>query len=165
MVRSVAKIAMVVVALGILAPLPSCDGKPMCKVCQRPECGNLTFTIHLRDGSKVQNCCARCGLHYVATERPDVASMSVRDFDTASPLDARAAIYVDGSDVTPCSSMHASKNPPQDERGCCMKQVYDRCLPSLLAFGSRGRAEAFSRNHGGAVKTFAEIDRGGPSRG
>jgi len=165
MVRSVARIAMMAAALGVLAPVLSCGAKPTCKVCQRAECGNLTFTILLRDGSKVQTCCARCGLHYVAMERPDVASMSVRDFDTANLLDAGAALYVDGSDVTPCSSMHAPKGPPQDERGCCMKAVYDRCLPSLLAFASRERAEAFSRDHGGIVKTFDQIERGASSRG
>jgi hypothetical protein len=66
-------------------------------------------------------------------------------------------VYVEGSDVTPCSSMHEG-TPPVDERGCCMKAVYDRCLPSVLAFRSRERAESFAKEHGGTVKTLAEID-------
>ena len=58
--------------------------------------------------------------------------------------------------MTPCASMEAAA--PRDERGCCMTQTYDRCLPSLLAFASRSRAEAFAREHGGEVKTFAELE-------
>jgi len=141
--------------LGFLAS--SCGGPKFCGVCQREECRNLAFTIRLQDGKAVETCCPRCGLHYVEQEHPRVASLSVRDFDTALALDARNAFYVEGSDVTPCSSMQES-SPPRDERGCCMKQVYDRCLPSVLAFGSRERAESFAREHGGMVKTLAEIE-------
>lgn len=128
----------------------------MCSVCQRVECANLTFTIRLEDGKKVENCCARCGLHYLAQERPAVASLRVRDFDSAKSLDARGAFYVEGSDVTPCSTMMDGP-APRDERGCCMKAVYDRCLPSLLAFETRSRADVFAREHGGEVRAFEQI--------
>jgi len=81
--------------------------------------------------------------------------LAVRDFDTAGLLDAGSAAYVEGSDVSPCSS--GAMGQPRDERGCCLKPVYDRCLPSLIAFGSRDRAEAFARDHGGVVKTLPEL--------
>lgn len=84
-----------------------------------------------------------------------MASLAVRDFDTADVLDAGSAAYVEGSDVSPCSS--GTQDQPRDERGCCLKPVYDRCLPSLIAFGSRDRAEAFARDHGGVVRTLSEL--------
>jgi hypothetical protein len=91
----------------------------------------------------------------IASEPSAVASAAVRDFDTAGRLDAASAAYVEGSDVSPCTSNTGDQ--PRDERGCCLKPVYDRCLPSLIAFGSRERAEAFARDHGGVVKTFPEL--------
>src|SRR5712691_7941338 len=121
-----------------------------CAACDRAECKNMVFTIHLSNGKTVNTCCPRCGQHYIESQRPSVASLSVRAFDTAAILDATRALYVDGSNVTPCTVEGSSL--PKDERGCCMNPVYDRCLPSLIAFDSRAKAEAFAREHGGIVK-------------
>jgi hypothetical protein len=126
-----------------------------CEECGRAECRNLSFDVRHQDGTLVQTCCPRCALHYLARRHPSVASLAVRDFDTAGRIDATRAFYVEGSDVAPCSAFAGS--PPRDERGCCMKTVYDRCLPSLLAFASRPEAETFAREHGGAIKTFADL--------
>ena len=135
---------------------PSCmRSEANCSQCGRMECRNMVFTVHLADGEKREMCCPRCGLHYIAAEHPKVASLSVRDFDSARTVDASSAIYVDGSDVTPCTEME--KVPPRDERGCCLKTVYDRCSPSLIPFASRDAAERFARDHGGIVKTFDEV--------
>ncbi len=157
MTRRIVQSLALAFAISAVAIAASCTGHgKMCAVCQREECGNLTFTIGLKSGKNVENCCARCGLRYIERERPEVASLAVRDFETAGTLDARAAFYVEGSDVTPCSSMHGA-TPPKDERGCCMSSVYDRCLPSVLAFRARDRAEGFAREHGGIVKTLAQL--------
>jgi hypothetical protein len=126
-----------------------------CEQCGRAECRNLSFDLRHQDGTAVQTCCPRCALHYLAGQHPPVASFAVRDFDTAGRIDATRAYYVEGSDVAPCSASDGP--PPQDERGCCMKTVYDRCLPSLLAFASRSKAETFAREHGGTIKTFADL--------
>jgi hypothetical protein len=126
-----------------------------CEQCGRAECRNLSFDVRHQDGTVVRTCCPRCALHYLARQHPPVASLAVRDFDTAGRIDATRAFYVEGSDVAPCSASAGS--PPKDERGCCMKTVYDRCLPSLLAFGSRPKAETFAREHGGMIKTFADL--------
>lgn len=135
---------------------PSCHrAESACTQCGRAECRNMVFTVHLENGQKRETCCPRCGLHYIATEHPKVASLSVRDFDSARTVDAKAAVYVDGSDVTPCTMMEGA--PPKDERGCCLKMVYDRCSPSLIPFASRDAAERFAREHGGIVKTFDEV--------
>lgn len=156
MIRSPQRVAAAVLAALLLFAAGCGRGHKMCAVCQRDECGNLAFTIHLKNGSEVETCCPKCGLRYLDQEHPTFASLSVRDFDTAGQLDARGAFYVEGSDVTPCTSMHPS-SPPKDEQGCCVAPVYDRCLPSVLAFRSKDRAEAFGRMHGGIVKTFANL--------
>jgi hypothetical protein len=143
----------------ILATLASgCwRGSAVCPACERAECRNMAFTIHLANGKSVRTCCPRCGLHYINLHHPKVASLEVREFETADSLDATRAFYVEGSDVTPCTSASPSDSTPKDERGCCLNPVYDRCLPSLLAFARKQDAEAFARQHGGTVREFGEI--------
>lgn len=149
-------IALASTALAAAALLASCGGKAAeCAMCGRDECQNLAFTIHETGGSEVETCCPRCAVRYLEREKPDVARLEVRDFATARSLDARVAFYVEGSDVHPCAM--AREGPPKDERGCCMKPVYDRCLPSALAFGDRKAAESFARDHGGFVTTFERL--------
>ena len=141
----------------LLLSAPAClKSQASCSVCGRTECRAMVFTIHLKDGSDKNTCCPRCGLHYLEGEHPAVASLSVRDFATAKTIDAEGAVYVDGSDVTPCTSMEEGA-PPGDERGCCLKPVYDRCTPSLIAFASRDTARKFADVHGGIIRTFAEV--------
>jgi len=141
-----------------LAALPAACSRQarFCEQCGRAECRNLSFDIRLEGGTVVQTCCPRCALHYLARPHPPVASLAVRDFDSAGRIDATRALYVEGSDVAPCTATAGS--PPQDDRGCCMKTVYDRCLPSLLAFRSRLEAERFAREHGGTIRTFADLE-------
>jgi nitrous oxide reductase accessory protein NosL len=119
------------------------------------ECRNMAFTVHLEGGKEVETCCARCGLHYLESERPTVASLTAHDFNGAGEIDAEGAFYVEGSDVTPC--VPAGKPPMRDAAGCCADPVYDRCLPSLIAFQSKEAADAFAREHGGTVRRFAEL--------
>jgi hypothetical protein len=123
-----------------------------CSQCGRDECKNLTFTIELEGAAFVRTCCPRCALRYIQEKRPVVVSLAVREFETAAPLDARKALYVEGSDVHPCT--HDVRSTPTDERGCCLETVYDRCEPSLIAFASVAGAEAFAREHGGFVRSF-----------
>ena len=138
------------------ATIAGCSGGESCAECGRMECRNMAFTIHLQGGKEVETCCARCGLHYLESEHPSVASLTAHDFEGAGEIDARDAFYVDGSDVTPC--LAAGKPPLRDASGCCADPVYDRCLPSLIAFRSKEAAERFAREHGGAVRRFAEIE-------
>ncbi len=154
MVRSSLAIVLHVILAVLLTAVPAaCSGAAkFCPSCGRRECRNLTVEIRLEDGSEVRTCCPRCALHYLADRRPAVASLTVRDFDTAGRIDAARAIYVEGSDVAPCAA--TAGPPPRDPQGCCTKTVYDRCLPSVLAFASRAEAESFARDHGGTVKTL-----------
>lgn len=136
--------------------LASCTaGAPGCAMCGREECKNLAFTVRTEDGRAFETCCPRCGLRFIAEENPKVASLEVRDFATAKSIDARTAVYVEGSDVHPCAAGH--EGPPKDERGCCLEAVYDRCLPSALAFADRRTAETFARENGGFVTAFESL--------
>lgn len=108
----------------------------------------------------MDTCCPRCALRYLAGPHPRVVFLGVKAFDSAKSLDARSAFYVEGSDAEPCAR-HEGRHPT-DERGCCLKQVYDRCLPSLVAFEARDRAEAFAHDHGGFVRTFDALEKGTP---
>jgi len=139
------------------AVLAGCgNGSVSCGQCGRTESRNLAFTMNLADGGAVRTCCPRCALRYLAGERPPVERLEVRDFETAEALDARIAVYVEGSDVHPCAL--GREGPPRDERGCCLAPVYDRCLPSVVAFADRAAAERFTRAHGGFVTTFAALE-------
>ena len=116
----------------------------------------MGFAVRIADGSTVKTCCPRCGMHYLHEHNPAVTAIEVRDFDSAKAIDARAALYVEGSDVHPCSTVH--DGGPKDERGCCLAPVYDRCQPSVIAFAEPARAQAFAREHGGVVTTFASLE-------
>ena len=151
-------ISMLLLGATVAAGVGACSKSKFCEQCGRTECGNMTFSVELRGGKKVETCCPRCGLHFIESTHPAVASLSVRDFDTADRLDATRAFYVEGSDISPCTM--DTSGPPRDERGCCMRPLYDRCLPSLLAFRSRSSAETFARDHGGAIKAFADLQAG-----
>ncbi len=138
----------------LVATMASCGHSRIatCSQCGRDECKNLAFTIGLASGGSVETCCPRCALRYMAEKRPAVTALAVRGFADAGTLDAQKAFYVEGSDAHPCATHGGA--PPVDERGCCLKAVYDRCEPSLLAFASVEQAESFAREHGGFVRTF-----------
>ena len=154
--RSAGAIGAAAILAALLVLSPSCGTSAEgCVVCGRDECRNVSFTIRLTDGGRVDTCCPRCALRYIHEKNPEIARLEVKDFATARTIDARQAIYVEGSDVHPCAATHAG--PPTDERGCCLKAVYDRCLPSAIAFADRSAADAFAREHGGFVTSFAEL--------
>lgn len=152
--KSPAWVAALAAFLVLLAPACTNDHE-VCAVCGRPECRALVFSIHLEDGKTVRACCPRCGLHYIETTHAKVASLTARDFQTARAIDATQAIYVDGSDVTPCMSMGSTA--PKDDYGGVPRPVYDRCTPSLIAFASREDARRFADVHGGMLRTFDEV--------
>jgi nitrous oxide reductase accessory protein NosL len=127
-----------------------------CNQCGREECRNLAFAVYETSGKVEQTCCPRCALRYLAEERPQVSRLEVKAFDDATTLDATKAFYVEGSDAHPCAHP-AGTNPPTDERGCCLKTVYDRCEPSLVAFDDAAKAAAFAHDHGGFLRTWAHL--------
>ena len=131
-----------------------------CDVCDRDECTALAFRVEYEDGGSQTTCCPKCASHAVKEAREksgrQVARLRARDFASGGEIDAREAFYVEGSDVEHCM---APKEEPTTQ-SCCRLLTYDRCLPSLIAFGSREIAAAFVRDHGGELRSFDELGFG-----
>ena len=143
-------LAVALLAIGLVA----CGAHASCDVCGRDECTALAFRVEYRDGGTQTTCCPRCGSHAVAESHGrEVARLRARDFATGHEIDAKTAIYVEGSDVEHCM---APKEQPSTQ-SCCRVLTYDRCLPSLIAFGSPDDAERFVGDHGGTLMKFDDL--------
>lgn len=129
-------------------------GAKMCAVCQRAECKAMAFRVTLENGKVIETCCPRCGLHYVAVNKQRAREFDATDFATGHWMDATKAIYVEGSDWSPCSNLETRR---EGEGGCCLMKTYDRCLPSLVAFANRGEATVFREKHSGQLIAWQEI--------
>jgi hypothetical protein len=82
-----------------------------------------------------------------------VTIISVTDHDSWKPLDPARAIFVLGSDVSPCT--HDAEQLRME--GETLPVHWDRCMPSILAFASREAAGAFQRRHGGTLRSLQEL--------
>ena len=144
-------------ALLMALSLAACSTKAVCDVCKRDECAAMTFRLEYADGGSQQTCCPRCGAHALKEAGGrQVRRMEAHDFATGRPIDARQAVYVDGSDMEHCSGDTGAASAQDSGRSL----HYDRCLPSLVAFASREDAAAFMREHGGHLRGFDELPFG-----
>jgi nitrous oxide reductase accessory protein NosL len=152
--RSDFAVAGVAAALVAVLLVAACDRSPRtCSVCRREECTGFTYRMTLDDGKKVEACCARCGLTYLERHHVHPRRVEATDFASGRWIDGTRAIYVSGSDMSHCPVREGRR----DTFGCCALKGYDRCLPSLLAFESRGAAETFRARHGGDLVTCAQL--------
>ncbi len=126
---------------------------PVCQICRRPMHASTSFFVTLQDGQEVELCCPRCGLRF-QQGRDDVRSIEVTDYLSHRRLQASDAIYVSGSSVHPCCS---PEEILKDQAGIEYERTWDRCLPSVIAFSSRKDAEDFRLEHGGELRTYAEL--------
>ncbi len=127
--------------------------EPLCQACHRAIHDETLYRVHMKDGSVEHICCPRCGLRF-QEGRTDVASADVADFVTQERVDADKAFYVEDSSVVMCRHDGRLK---EDCSGAQYELTWDRCLPSLVAFSSRGSAEAFRTEKGGVIKTYADL--------
>jgi hypothetical protein len=76
------------------------------------------------------------------------------DFDSGRMIPAHSAYYDEGGNLQYCTAMR-----PPVERGPqgLSPRVYDRCLPSLVAFKTPAEAEAYQKEHGGRVLDYSEV--------
>lgn len=101
-----------------------------CTVCGKRVPARTRWVITRDDGQREPACCAHCGfLHLAHGEQPQSA-LAV-DYLYGRMVNVYQAIYVVGSDVTPC------------------------CVPSTLCFATRHDAERFRHGFGGQVMDFA----------
>ena len=112
----------------------------------------------LANGKTVQTCCPRCGLHYLNINHQTAKTLQATDYTSGQWIDATKALYVSGSDVSHCGMVDVHR----DAYGCCAIKDYDRCLPSLIAFVTLDAAQAFQKQHGGSLVTFAQLQADQP---
>ena len=153
------RVLLIAVALGVLAGagyvayrLESPHGEAICQVCGRGISAKTAYEIETASGT-VHACCPACAMHFMLNEPGSVRKSWATDFNTGKPIPASNAYYDSGGDTQYCTAHH-----PPVERGTegVTVRVYDRCLPTLVAFSNRDEADAYQRQHGGRVVTYEE---------
>ncbi len=123
-----------------------------CDICKRHLHEEISYKIFLSSGDVLDACCPRCGLRFERAN-DDVVAAKVADFTTGELVPAEGAYYVEGSMVHLC----AHDLIQRDAMGVLYRLVWDRCLPSLVAFKTKGQAELFRRQHGGEINTYRQV--------
>jgi nitrous oxide reductase accessory protein NosL len=124
----------------------------LCQVCARPIHPGQDFMVELNDGSFEHTCCPRCGIHFQMINPNKVRAIRATDFATGAHIDARSAYYVEGSRLMTC----CSTAPLKREYERVSQLVWDRCLPSLVAFKTESEAKQFQQKYGGWILAYAE---------
>lgn len=145
-----------VIAIAMLASACSMihSSERVCEVCRRPMHDATAYEILLSDERRIETCCPRCGQNYLKQAGASVLSARVADFNTGTLIDAREAIYLEGSNFHRCCQKPAME---KDLSGTQYVMSWDRCLPSLIAFSKTADADRFARKHGGRIRTFSEL--------
>ncbi len=143
-------------ALTLVAPACSTfESAAVCQVCGRPIHGQVFYRVSLADGSTRDVCCPRCGLRFQAG-RSDVVGVQVTDFNSGQLIDASRAFFVESSRVMLCCSDNKFQ---RDRSGGQYALQWDRCMPSLVSFATLEEAELFSRQKGGVVKNYSQLQQ------
>lgn len=143
--------ALVIITLAGAAAYNYWPGEmPVCQICRRPMHAATSFFVTLESGHEVELCCPRCGLRF-QRGRSDVRSVDVSDYMSQRRLPASEAVYVAGSAVHPCCSQAEIL---KDRSGIEYEMTWDRCLPSVIAFGSQEDALVFQQKQGGELMTY-----------
>lgn len=129
------------------------EQEDVCAVCLRPTHKVTSYFVTLEGGETVELCCPRCGLRF-EQEGGEVASVKVTDYGTGELLDPGDATFVEGSAVHVCCGEEALL---RDREGSEYERTWDRCLPSVIAFGSRAKAEDFRARSGGRILQLDEL--------
>lgn len=124
-----------------------------CSVCERPV--HLASRVDGDAGGKSMTfCCAACALRAEGAGAASIRIIRVFDYETGEALDPAEATVVVGSEVNLCMRDHVLMDSHRDAN----ELHYDRCSPSVLAFGSGAAAERFRIEHGGTVQPFASVE-------
>jgi len=153
--RQLAPVAILVVVavLGAIGFRAYRGAQPeMCYACQRPIHAH-SRTVASVNGRAKTFCCPACALSEREQEGRPVRIAELTSFLTGAKLAPNDAYVVKGSDVNLCA--HAHEMIDADKRTAGV--LYDRCSPSLIAFGQRSEAMEFAREHGGEVLAFKEV--------
>lgn len=143
--------ALVLAVLGLAAASACRRAQPLCEFCRMPIPEATVATVVI-DGREQRVCDPRCAVTHQQQTGDATTIGSVTDFASGGPLDPARAFYLTGSDTAP--------DVGQARMGRPMEPVYrewHRCLPSVLAFGSREAAARYAARHGGTVQTLGQL--------
>jgi hypothetical protein len=142
-----------VVGVAVLAHRFEAPRQPApCQVCGRPIPAETAYRMETAHGT-IKACCPRCAMHAMLDHPGKVLRAWATDFGSRRMIPAETAYYDEGGDVQYCTRGHA---PVERGPEGISQRVYDRCLPTLVAFATRDEAEAYRRQHGGRVLTYTE---------
>jgi hypothetical protein len=157
LVQSIVALVAVVAVAAVAAPRlwRWMEGPPAgyCPICLRHEHKESMVRFQAESERPAQACCLSCALTYGRQARKSVTIVAVTDHDTGKELAPDQAVFVVGSDVSPCTHTMMRVGAEKEEYSV----HWDRCLPSILAFASRESADAFHAQHGGALRSFQEL--------
>jgi hypothetical protein len=123
-----------------------------CYACNRPIHAH-SRTVALTDGRPRLFCCPACALSQRQQAGKPVTITQLTSYLTGKALSPDSAYLVKGSDVNMCE--RTKELLDADKRPADLR--YDRCAPSLIAFGQKSDAAEFARAHGGEVLPFGEV--------
>jgi hypothetical protein len=147
-------VAAAVVGVGFLAQRWERPKVPtVCQICGRNISKQTEFRIEITHRT-IYTCCARCAMHYMINHPGAARKEWATDLDTGRLILAKSAYYDEGGDVQYCTLQRPAIQRVPDQ-GVKMR-VYDRCLPVMVAFASKPKAEAYRQHHGGRVVTYAQ---------
>jgi len=125
----------------------------LCEACRRDVHHN-SRTVATIEGRRHVFCCPACALAKGRQRKQPVRLLEISDFESGRPISPESAFLVRGSDAKTCQGGHA----PVNETRHSPALIYDRCSPSLPAFGTHQSAERFAALHGGQVMRFREAE-------
>jgi hypothetical protein len=123
-----------------------------CDACQRPIHDRMR-AVAVFEGKREAFCCPACALTAHRQTGRAVRMVRFTDFDTQAKIPPERAFLVRDSDVNMCVREHVMIDEEKHASGA----QFDRCAPSIVAFGTRGAAERFVAAHGGRVVRFQEL--------
>lgn len=124
----------------------------LCAACHRGINDRSRAVVEV-SGKAQPVCCVRCALTLERQEKRPVRVVQVADYTSGKPLAPDTAYYVEGSKVMLCE--HHDQFVDESKRP--LEMVFDRCMPSILAFARREDAKVFASINGGAVLELSEV--------
>ena len=142
--------------------LQSCNRTAQCPLCNREVHHGMGVSI-THNSIPMRTCCMACALTYQHQVK-NVEIKAATNFLTGQPIEPNKAVYVVGSDISPCTQDHKVNKfirEPHETLYAC----YDRCEPSILAFSNQSDAEKFQKQYGGVVRVFDQLLMHLPAKG
>ncbi|MFI5365839.1 MAG: hypothetical protein ACHQ4J_09455 [Candidatus Binatia bacterium] len=127
----------------------------VCPICLRHEHKESMVRFQAQGEAPSDACCLSCALTYGRQTHKPVTILKVTDHGSGAPIDPKEAVFVVGSNVSPCTHSTVERGPEKESYNV----QWDRCLPSILAFSSAEAADAFRTQHGGHLRTLDELLR------